>query len=234
MSRQAGIQKLILLYEGRLQILREKEAFQGLNTPPEVRLEIEDIEARLETLQTFLVELSSSDAALDSPPAPVLDIDRELARLEGGEKPQRAREIGGVHISGADRAAINIGGNVSSQVTAGGDIIAGNKTAHTARAEGLETIAAQWEEEVAAALFKAADLDEEERVYIRKIAARVAGEVLQSAATDSQQVESRLKKIDRMAPEVLVITGGTLQSFLTGAGFIWEKTGGKIRVKQQM
>jgi hypothetical protein len=54
MSRQTEIQELITNYHRRLQKLKEKEATFGINTPPEVLIEIEDIEAKVEQLKKDL------------------------------------------------------------------------------------------------------------------------------------------------------------------------------------
>jgi hypothetical protein len=59
MSRQDDIKKLVHNYSRRLQILKEQQALRGINTPPEIVIEIEDIEAKIEKLQTELVELEN-------------------------------------------------------------------------------------------------------------------------------------------------------------------------------
>lgn len=43
--------KLLTIHKRRLQILREKEAVFGANTPPEILIEIEDLEAKIRALQ---------------------------------------------------------------------------------------------------------------------------------------------------------------------------------------
>lgn len=54
MSRQNDIKKLIIRYERRLQKHKEKQALLGIATPPEILIEIEDIEEELRRLQTDL------------------------------------------------------------------------------------------------------------------------------------------------------------------------------------
>ncbi len=61
MSQPEDIQKLINRYSRRLQKLKERQAVQGLNTSPEVLIEIEDIEVELERLQS---QLESEQAQL--------------------------------------------------------------------------------------------------------------------------------------------------------------------------
>jgi DNA polymerase III delta prime subunit len=59
MSQQADKEKIIRRKERRLERLREKEASLGLAADPSISIEIEEIEAELEKLQTELVTLSN-------------------------------------------------------------------------------------------------------------------------------------------------------------------------------
>src|SRR3990170_753005 len=54
MSRQEDIERLIVNYSRRLQKLKEQEAFSGISADPAVKLEIEDIEAKIRELQREL------------------------------------------------------------------------------------------------------------------------------------------------------------------------------------
>lgn len=51
MARQDNLKKLMRNHTRRLLKLREQQALLGLDTPPGLLIEIEDIEARLEELQ---------------------------------------------------------------------------------------------------------------------------------------------------------------------------------------
>ncbi len=62
-SRQDNIKKLIIENERRLQKLKQKKAAYGLDTPPQVLTEIEDIEANLEKLHQELATLESKGIA---------------------------------------------------------------------------------------------------------------------------------------------------------------------------
>ena len=62
MSRRDDIKNLIIAHERRLQKLKEQKARFGLETPPHILTEIEDIEAELERLHTAL-ELSKNMSA---------------------------------------------------------------------------------------------------------------------------------------------------------------------------
>lgn len=66
MPIRADIEKLIELNLRRLQKLKEQQALKGLNTPPEVLIEIKDIEAQLERLQTHLSQVIEADAAAET------------------------------------------------------------------------------------------------------------------------------------------------------------------------
>ena len=56
MSYQDDIKKLITNHHRRLQKLREQQALYGISADPRILLEIEDIEAKIERLQTNLEE----------------------------------------------------------------------------------------------------------------------------------------------------------------------------------
>ena len=51
MSDSDNIEKLIQIHRRRLQVLQEQQAIKGLETPPSILLEIEDIKAKIEKLQ---------------------------------------------------------------------------------------------------------------------------------------------------------------------------------------
>ncbi|MCB0166776.1 MAG: serine/threonine-protein phosphatase [Anaerolineae bacterium] len=67
MSRKDDIKRLITKYNRRLQKLKEKEASFGLDTPVHILIEIEDIEEKLEKLQTDLEVLDILEEDLLSP-----------------------------------------------------------------------------------------------------------------------------------------------------------------------
>ncbi len=73
MSRKDEIQKLIIEHERHLQILKEKHASLGYNTPTHILTEIEDREAEIKNLKA---ELSNPDN--DSPPIPNLNGSRGM------------------------------------------------------------------------------------------------------------------------------------------------------------
>ena len=63
MSRQDDIKKLIITNQRRLQLLKEKQAIKGVDVEPAVIIEIEDIEAEIEKLQTELTAIESRAAS---------------------------------------------------------------------------------------------------------------------------------------------------------------------------
>ncbi|MCB0211523.1 MAG: hypothetical protein KDJ52_19450 [Anaerolineae bacterium] len=64
MSQRDEIQELLTRYNRRLQKLKEKEAAQGYNTPPETLTEIEDIEAKVEKLQAESKSLENNRGSM--------------------------------------------------------------------------------------------------------------------------------------------------------------------------
>lgn len=61
MSRQKGLERLIAKKERRLQLLKERQALAGIDTPAHILAEIEDIEAEIERLQVKPAELEKSE-----------------------------------------------------------------------------------------------------------------------------------------------------------------------------
>ncbi len=97
MSSIEDIQKLITEHQRRLQKLRVQQALQGTSTPPEILLEIEDIEAKLRELEAELAKLeepqSPSSSDTDSKvPAPV-SLPRQDAEQKQEEYPEE-KQVG--------------------------------------------------------------------------------------------------------------------------------------------
>ncbi len=65
MTRQDDIRNLIRNHNRRLQKLKEQQALHGLDAPPKILLEIEDIETELEQLQTELIETENDTGTLE-------------------------------------------------------------------------------------------------------------------------------------------------------------------------
>jgi len=66
MSNQDDIKRLVMNYQRRLQKLKEVQALQGINTAPDILIEIEDIEAELDKFQAALKALQH-DVSAESP-----------------------------------------------------------------------------------------------------------------------------------------------------------------------
>lgn len=62
-AKRDEIQDLINKNQRRLQKLKEKEAMLGVNTPPEILIEIEDIEEEIKSLREELRQLNPSDSS---------------------------------------------------------------------------------------------------------------------------------------------------------------------------
>jgi internalin A len=66
MPNLSHLNKIIRIHERRLEVLEQQRATMGIQTPPHILLEIEDIHAELAKLRA---ELKSSGASGDAPPA---------------------------------------------------------------------------------------------------------------------------------------------------------------------
>jgi hypothetical protein len=70
MSRQDDVKKLLRNHHLRLQLLKEREALRGLDTPPDILIEIQETEAKIEVLQTELQTLQRSSHPPPQPEPP--------------------------------------------------------------------------------------------------------------------------------------------------------------------
>ncbi|MCB0227234.1 MAG: hypothetical protein KDI02_26295 [Anaerolineae bacterium] len=236
MPRRDDIQTLIALYNRRLQKLREQAALKGISTPPEISLEIEDIEAKL---AGFQAELETAPA---QPVSSLSDAElaQELTRLSGQPPPSSSTQIGGVNLSNVSGSTINIG-NVSANVNAGGDIVAGDKiTTHTTSGAvdpadvqaQLEAALAQWRQELATLLEQSHDLDSDDKAYVEKTADKVVEEAQKGTQADPAKLEGWFKKISNMAPDILEVTATTLQNPFAGVGLVLQKINDRIKLER--
>ena len=85
MSRKDDIQKLIVNYERRLQKRKEQKALFGLDAPPHILTEIEDIEAEIKKLHTELEALEDSGVDEES--------QRALSELAEDTEPKQRAQI---------------------------------------------------------------------------------------------------------------------------------------------
>ncbi len=156
------------------------------------------------------------------------------------DEQKKQTQIGGVNISDISGGSISIGGSVSADVEAGGDIVAGDKTEvvqdKTAGQDSpqaiLEAALAQWKQELEITLEKLADLDEDDKAYVKKTASKVEDEAKKGAAADPGKIEGFLKKIGNMAPDILEVTAKTLQNPFAGVGLVLEKINDRINLER--
>ncbi|MCB9079271.1 MAG: hypothetical protein H6631_16850 [Anaerolineaceae bacterium] len=237
MSRRDDIQTLIGLYNRRLQKLNEQAALKGFSTPPEISLEIEDIEAQLAGLQA---ELDGASAQLDTPLTDA-ELTRELTRLSSQPPPSSSStQIGGFNLSNVSGSTITIG-NVSANVNAGGDIVGGNKiTTHITAGAGspvdvqaqLTAALAQWRVELEAQIATLSNLDDDEKDELKEKADKVQQEAAKGEAANPGKLERLLNSMSAMAPDILEVTVTTLQNPFAGVGLVLKKISDRIKVER--
>jgi len=241
MSRQTDIQNLVRIYNRRLQLLKEQEAYQGLSTPPHILLEIEDIEAKLATLQTALREAEHGQ----EPATFNFDLEQELIRLRADESLQHPSQTGGVTIAGIQGGTINVANLIAGNV--GGDVVAGDKvggdkvgrdkiigpvvTSNSAQAV-LETALAQWKQEIETKI-EALTLDSDDKASLKKTAAKVEAEAAKGADADPGKIANWINWISALAPDIIEVTAKTLQNPLAGVGLVLEKINDRVKLERQ-
>ncbi|MCB0191388.1 MAG: hypothetical protein KDJ65_05540 [Anaerolineae bacterium] len=236
MSQRDAIQKQITIHTRRLQKLREQEALKGLNTPPEISIEIEDIETKLADLRKELANASSQpDLPLSNP-----ELAQEMARQSDNTPPSSSTQIGGLNFGNISGSTINIG-NVSADVNAGGDIVGGNKVTTTitsgSTSQGdvqaqLEAALVKWRQELTAVLEQSRDLDSDDKEYAETTADKVIKEAKKGSQANPEKLEGFFKKLSNMTPDILEVTATTLQNPFAGVGLVLQKINDRITLER--
>ena len=237
MTRRDNIQRLIVLYNRRLQKLREQEALRGISTPPEILIEIEDLEKKLAGLQTELKTESAEPASFLSDD----ELAWEVTRLSGDQpSPSSSTQMGGFNLSNVSGSTINIG-NVNAGVSAGGDIVGGDKITTTtstgpsdpAQAQAqLEAALAQWRQEIEANIAALSDLDDGEKEELKEKTSKVQQEAAKGNTANPGKLERLLNSMNAMAPDILEVTTTTLQNPFKGVGLVLQKINDRIKLER--
>ncbi len=116
MSQQLDLKKLIFEHRRRIQKLKEQQARLGINTPPEILIEIEDIVAEIKRLQTELEtteSLDSPEIPIDLPPLPPKSYGRFIGRnmsmsrmINYLKEPNRKSIIAVIGVGGIGKTAL--------------------------------------------------------------------------------------------------------------------------------
>ncbi|MBI1881625.1 MAG: hypothetical protein HYR94_25885 [Chloroflexi bacterium] len=234
MSRQADIQKLIFNYTRQLQKLKEQQALQGVSTPSAILIQIEDIEAELEGLQTLLEQTKNDPEAMSS-----IDLDRELAQLKTKVKPEKSEtNIGSFIIKGNKDSSIKIG-NTKIVTKPAGDVVAGDKIT-IGRDKGVlntqDTLMAaldEWKRKLEAKIAALADLETYEKDDLKEKASKFDEEAAKGAAANPDKLAWLLNTMSSMAPDILEVTIATLQNPFAGVGLVLRKIDNKIKLERQ-
>lgn len=120
MARKDDIKALLTQHQHRLQKRKEQQARFGINTPPEILTEIEDIEAEI---QRYQIELEALDDSGEEKKVTDLDISRYSAPS------QRVDQIPSQNIrnSGNTTIKVEFTGNNSGQLAVGKNIVQEDK-----------------------------------------------------------------------------------------------------------
>jgi hypothetical protein len=92
MSRQNDLKELIINCQRRLQKLKEQQALLGVHTPPHILIDIEDVEAEINTLQIQLNDLGKETEATPQDTTSILNDSHKKA-------PKRAKRESQIFLS---------------------------------------------------------------------------------------------------------------------------------------
>ncbi len=167
------------------------------------------------------------------------DIEQELARIAEKKQPQSSStQLGGFNISGISDSTIHIGGSISTDVKAGGDIVGRDKITrqtltdpNSAQAQ-LEAALAKWQTELEAKIATLSDLDDDEKEELKEKAIKVEQEVAKGEEANIGKIERLLNIMSSMAPDIIEVTAKTLQNPFAGVGLVLEKINDKIKLER--
>ena len=190
-------------------------------------------------LQADLEDSKQSGPETSSVPQKMSDdeIEYELARLEDDDNSKNQVNIGSVNFSGISGGSISIGGDVATNIQAGGDIVGRDKVVQQTGGSDspqavLEAALVEWRKELDTVLDQAGDLDEDDKAYAKKTAAKVQDEAKKGEEADPAKMEGFLKRLGNMAPDILEVTAKTLQNPFAGVGLVLEKINDRIRLER--
>lgn len=234
MSRKEDVQKLITLYNRRLQKLREEEARKGYNTPSDTLTEIEDITKKLAGLSAELETTSASPNSLLTDQY----LSQEIARLsDRSSVPASSTQMGGFNMSNISGSTLTIG-NVDASVKAGGDVVGRDKITATstdadpAQAELLAALV-QWRQAVEAKIAALPDLDAEEKAELQGKVDKAEQEAAQGTAANPGKLERLFNTMGAMIPDIVEVTATILQNPFKGVGLVLQKINDRIKLERE-
>lgn len=170
---------------------------------------------------------------------PLFPLETEWAEQHVPASSVRNTQIGGVNFSNISGSSINIGGNVSANVSAGGDIVGGDKITTTAPAPGsdspqaqLKAALAQWRHEIEAKIAALSDLDDDEKGELKAKADKVEQEAVRGEAANPGKLERLLNTMSAMAPDILEVTATTLQNPFKRVGLVLQKINDRVKIER--
>ena len=167
---------------------------------------------------------------------PVFPLESEWAEQNLPAASIRKTQIGGVNFDNVSGSPITIG-NISANVSAGGDIVGGDKITTTTPTDSnspeaqLEAALTQWRQELQTIISRLDD--EDDREYVEKIANKMVAEAQKGQAADLGKVEGFLDKMSRMVPDILEVTATILQNPFKGVGLVLNKINDRIKLERR-
>lgn len=141
---------------------------------------------------------------------------------------------GGDVVGGDQVGGDKVGGDViHSGTKVGGDYIVGATSNQEAALAELRAALARWQKDIEAKIETASDLDDDDKEYLRKTAAKVQDEAKKGTKADPGKVEGFLNKMSNMAPDILDVTAATLQNPFKGVGLVLQKISDRIKLERQ-
>ena len=192
---------------------------------------IDELETLLQTVSTQAVNTQQVTPLTGN------ELAQELFQLSDDKlPPSSSTHVGGFNLSDVTGSTINMG-NVSANVSAGGDIVGNDKSTTSGFADPnsphvqLEVALSHWQQRLQIIIDNL--YDEDDREYAEKTVSKVTAEAQKGVEADPAKIESFLDKLINMAPDILEITASTLQNSFKGVGLVLEKINDRIKLERQ-
>ncbi|HEY84542.1 MAG TPA: hypothetical protein G4N96_05450 [Chloroflexi bacterium] len=233
MTHPDDLQQLISDHNRRLQRLKQQEVLYDISADPRIPIEIEDLEAQLETLQAQLAAGGKEPGAPPTPPFP----QQGGVTIHAGKGSVINASTGGDIVAGSGNRIINTGGGdyTEGDKTTVGDVsnsaAAIGKGAQAALNQGVSGEALA---DFFASIARQISDDPKLRPADKADAKAELAEIEEAAAEDPEALKDsflsrRLRNIERAAPDIIDVILATLANPVAGLGVV----GAKIKAKAE-
>jgi hypothetical protein len=224
MSLKDDTRKLIIEYQRRLQKLKEQKAKLGINTPPAILTEIEDVETEIEQLHIELNTIEEEDLQTEpfdeTAPQQRTRFDRQDRSSAGSDGTATGGDIITVGDVGAG-AAVAAGRHADASVQS------------APQPSDFMTSLTKWQAEIDAKIDALPDLSPPDKQDLKKHIDKIKGEVAKGEQANPNRLEKLINVVGVMGPDIFEVVVATLTSPLAGIGLVLKKIGDRVKLESK-